>query len=159
MVDEEQDPDHRIKGNTTWYCICDCGGFIRTTSHKLKSGQVWNCGCIPMFSRNRLNMVGHTYGKLLVLFPIESRRRKNGRVFTMWMTQCECGRYREAQTTLLRDGKTTCCGHCEPDGGHHNKSPYVYEQIDGVCRIDAQKVQPRESDIRKTSSSRSREGS
>lgn len=34
------------RGNTRWFCTCDCGGSVVTYSANLKNGHTQSCGCI-----------------------------------------------------------------------------------------------------------------
>ena len=54
---------------------------------------------------HRVNLKGKRFGKLTV---IEFSRVKDGR--TYWECKCDCGNECEAQTQLLRDGRTKSCG-------------------------------------------------
>ena len=54
---------------------------------------------------HRVNLKGKRFGKLTV---IDFSRVKDGRIY--WKCKCDCGNECEAQTQLLKDGRTKSCG-------------------------------------------------
>lgn len=41
-----KESEHRIKGNITWECLCDCGNRKDVIGKSLKSGNTKSCGCL-----------------------------------------------------------------------------------------------------------------
>ena len=50
----------------------------------------------------KLNLVGHTYGRLIVIEETDTPRR--------WLCSCECGNEHVATTNGLRTGRVKSCG-------------------------------------------------
>ena len=88
-------------GRVQWKCVCDCGNNIITTASDLVSGHTTSCGC-----KKSPNLIGRTFGKLTVLSQTEKRN------FTckVWLCICDCGNYKEVDTTNLVQGNTKSCG-------------------------------------------------
>lgn len=130
VVDRERDPKYRIQDAAVWYCLCECGGFKRTTTYGLTVKGISDCGCVCKDRGNRkLALIGQDFGYLRVIKAI-----KNIKGRTAWMTQCECGRYRAVLTSLLTSGKITHCG-CKKTFKGGRRPDYVYEEIEGMCKI------------------------
>lgn len=52
-----------------------------------------------------IDLTGERFGRLVVIKRVEN---KNNRV--MWLCKCDCGKYSQVNSYLLRSGKTTSCG-------------------------------------------------
>ena len=74
-------------------------------------------------SREKLNLTGQRYGKLLVLGPAENIGNR-----TAWRCRCDCGQETVVLTKWLRDGHTASCGCSSPGKG---LSALTY--VDGTC--------------------------
>ena len=74
-------------------------------------------------SREKLNLTGQRYGKLLVLGPAENIGNR-----TAWRCRCDCGQETVVLTKRLRDGHTASCGCSSPGKG---LSALTY--VDGTC--------------------------
>lgn len=51
---------------------------------------------------------GKKYGRLLVLYAVETRARSNGCI--RYMCRCDCGEYRTISGDSLRLGRSRSCG-------------------------------------------------
>ena len=125
VVDREMDPQKKIQTATTWYCICECGNFKHATSTQLRTGRVTSCGCnLEEGKKKRLiDITGQKFGKLTALYRVENQGSKSA-----WMCKCDCGKYREAKTGLLRAGRVKSCGLCDPNR-KGRKPQFVYDSI------------------------------
>ncbi len=123
VVDRETDPKHILHHAVTWYCMCECGNFKRATTSQLVRGRAKNCGCEPSRSRPRINIKGQRFGELVAIKHAPDIVKK-----TAWVCKCDCGKYREVQTTALRAGKATSCGHCHPYRKNHAPAK-VYDHL------------------------------
>lgn len=74
-------------------------------------------------SREKLNLTGQRYGKLLVLGPAENIGNR-----TAWRCRCDCGQETVVLTKRLREGHTASCGCSSPGKG---LSALTY--VDGTC--------------------------
>ena len=152
VVDREYDPRYKRQQAAVWYCVCECGGFKRVTTHGLTKRGISDCGCERDMPERRDDLQGQIFGKLTVLFRTENVKGR-----TAWITQCECGTYRKVLSSLLKAGKVACCG-CTKTGKAGRKPMYTYDHIGEVCRIpriegNAEEQELRRSDIWKASSS------
>lgn len=57
-----------------------------------------------------MNLVGKTYGRLIVIEKVESHRTPSGSIFSRWLCRCDCGNTRKVLGQHLRKGDTTSCG-------------------------------------------------
>lgn len=90
-------------GRALWRCSCECGGEKITDALSLKRGDCKSCGCIrPNHGvRGRfVDLTGEKFGKLTVV----------GRVKSMWLCKCDCGRQCEVRSDSLKNGNTKSCG-------------------------------------------------
>ena len=78
------------------------------------------------YSRKKLNLTGHRYGKLMVLAPAAN---VGGR--TAWLCRCDCGREAVVKTYHLRCGHTKTCGCGNGAGGPRHALGLSY--MDGTC--------------------------
>ena len=106
-------------GGVQWFCRCDCGGTVVTTTGQLKGNNQRSCGCL---SRPPLkDWIGKRVGKLTI---VSYDGKRNGLHY--WHCQCDCGRETSvAQSCLLRES-TKSCG-CTQD--IRNKMHFV----EGTC--------------------------
>jgi hypothetical protein len=89
-------------GKTKWLCKCDCGTYSSPTMLNLVNGIVKSCGHLKRRTK-RMDLVGHKYGKLLVLEPLADKK---------WRCQCDCGGESNVFVGHLRNGHTQSCGKC-----------------------------------------------
>lgn len=83
-----------------WKCQCDCGNITYKTTGHLNSNAV-SCGC-----KQKQDLIGKRFGKLVVLKKSENRRRGH----YLWVCQCDCGNICEKPTGELNAGTATSCG-------------------------------------------------
>lgn len=100
---------------TYWFCKCDCGGTITTRSDALTGGRTVSCGCVNNENRkkigrnNAIDLIGHKYGKLLVIEKTDKRSSgKSGNI--VWKCKCDCGNITYVPGNHLRSGHTSSCG-------------------------------------------------
>lgn len=116
------------KEGDKWYCLCECGGFIRTTTEELLHRKITHCGCVREERKILANHTGKKFGKLTALFPSGEWRGCN-----IWVYQCECGNYRKSAHSYIVRYKDSSCG-CGTKGPGRRPVD-VYEHIEEVCRI------------------------
>lgn len=92
----EYDPEKQ-----KWKCQCDCGNLTYKTTGHLNAGTATSCGC-----KQKQNLIGKRFGKLVVLEKSENRRRGH----YLWICQCDCGNICEKPTGELNGGTATSCG-------------------------------------------------
>ena len=83
-----------------WKCLCDCGNITYKTTGHLNANAV-SCGC-----RQKQELAGKRFGKLVVLHKTDKRRRGG----YSWLCQCDCGNICEKATGELNSGSATSCG-------------------------------------------------
>lgn len=88
------------RGKQKWKCQCDCGNLTYKTTGHLNANAV-SCGC-----RQKQDLTGKRFGKLVVLEKSEERRRGH----YLWRCQCDCGTICEKPTGELNAGTATSCG-------------------------------------------------
>lgn len=106
--------DKRTKNRTIiWHCKCDCGNEKDVDGYTLKSGQSKSCGCLQKEiaskngGKNKIDLTGQRYGKLVVLYPIYP---KDHNKHTIWHCKCDCGNECDIDMGNLRSGKSQSCG-------------------------------------------------
>lgn len=57
-----------------------------------------------------LKLEGKTFGRLLVIKKLESRKRSNGKYIGLWECECDCGNVLAVTTNSLTSGNTKSCG-------------------------------------------------
>lgn len=72
-------------------------------------------------SRKLQNLTGNTYGELTV----EGLYCKSTGKPTVWSCLCICGNRTNVQSSRLKSGKTTSCGHKRIIHGMHGTRTYV----------------------------------
>jgi len=99
--------DGRSKdGHVLWKCICKCGNIRRLSGTVLKKSTTKSCGC----SKKEVeNLVGLTFGKLLVLSRAEDHVSANEDRHTVWTCRCQCGNIKDVIAGALKSGKTKSC--------------------------------------------------
>lgn len=97
--------DTRSSGSRVWRCKCDCGAFHDVTTHRLVSGEVKSCGCLPTVTPE--NLKGKRFGRLTVIELTQSRKSNGAAV---WLCRCDCGNEVPVSSGSLKRGTTTSCG-------------------------------------------------
>lgn len=93
-------------------CLCDCGKQLTVLSGSLISENTKSCGCLKNESiakigrNNVIDIVGKTFGKLLVLRIDDS----NDSIRIKWICKCECGNIVSVFGENLNTGNTSSCG-------------------------------------------------
>lgn len=62
--------------------------------------------------RERIDLTGQRFDKLIVLHEGETRRSRNGNSVRTWICQCECGNTIRVDTSNLTSGHTHRCREC-----------------------------------------------
>ncbi len=79
VVQEREGTD--VGGNSTWWCLCDCGIRKVVNAQSLRGGGNKSCGCLRLEGRKPKDRVGEKFGKLTII-----HRVKGG-----YFCSCECG--------------------------------------------------------------------
>lgn len=138
VVDGRAPNNHR--GNTQWYCTCDCGGKKIVLGYDLTKGRTTTCGCKSYLkgkpSHARVDLVGKRYGKLVVTSLNESLS-KDG--VLVWNCLCDCGNTFTARGGNLKCGKAWHCGCSTPPRNYVDLTGERYGRlmVIGVARHDA----------------------
>jgi len=85
-----------------WLCRCRCGKRTRVVTALLNNGHVKSCGCLFAEIR-RPNLVGETFGSLIVLKAMGIRNRH-----ARWLCRCQCGKNLIVPTGALRHHIRSC---------------------------------------------------
>jgi hypothetical protein len=92
--------EKRKHANIVWECKCDCGNTIFVDILYLHNNI--SCGC-----KNKYNLVGKRFGRLLVLESAGKNKWGNHQ----WKCQCDCGNITYVLTGSLRENSSTkSCG-------------------------------------------------
>jgi hypothetical protein len=102
--------EEREYANTVWKCLCDCGNFINVRTGRLRLGLTKDCGCIPKFGPNFVDLVDQRFGLLVVLEVAGRQRYDDTHVSILWKCQCDCGEIKNVAAHNLKSGKTRSCG-------------------------------------------------
>lgn len=93
------------RGESQWYCKCDCGGEKIATNHALTSGKTTTCGC-----GNYKDLTGMQFGELTAIKFIKT----DGHYKHKWLCKCSCGdTCLVPSRTLLRGRRTKCDNHIQ----------------------------------------------
>lgn len=76
-----------------------------------------------------LDLTNHRFGKLVARQKVPS---KNGK--TYWLCECDCGNWKEIQTTHLKDGSIQSCGCLR--NNNPNKSITILKKICPICNSE-----------------------
>ena len=92
-----------------WLCKCQCGKEKLVDAQSLKSGRTKSCGCLVKEAgvSRRNNLIGKTFGKLLVISLSKNRGSRNE---LMYNCLCECGNKIEVLSCNLTKNNSTSCG-------------------------------------------------
>ena len=107
----------------TWLVQCSCGSEPFTIT-KGNLGRTKSCGCLKHISKTKLNLVGQTFERLLVIKEINK---------STWECLCNCGNITKASTRQLRAGKIKSCGCFRKETGAKNITTFLksYRSICG----------------------------
>lgn len=104
-----KEPTKDKNGRSAWLCLCDCGNTKIVRGTDLRKGKITSCGYTCPLRKNRngtfKNEVGNRYGRLTVLYRIESDSKK-----VLWHCRCDCGKEKDVTGVDLRSGKVISCG-------------------------------------------------
>jgi len=76
-----------------------------------------------MRANNRLNLLGQTFGDLIVIEESEVKNQQS-----QWLCQCTCGNKKIIRGPSLTQGNSTSCGRC----GKYAHNRRGYEEISGA---------------------------
>lgn len=111
MLTVMEDSGQREGTSVLWRCRCDCGGEVLAVRHKLVSGSLTDCGCVPKQPRPQVSdLVGQRFGMLTVTGD-SGQRTSGGQI--LWRCRCDCGGEILARRYQLVSGNLTSCG-CVP---------------------------------------------
>ena len=97
----------KINGRAFWVCRCICGNEVEVASGALVSGNTRSCGSI-----HRKNLVGKSYGRLLVIAS-SNERTTSGSI--KYNCICKCGKNIEVSAANLVNNNTKSCGCLQKD--------------------------------------------
>lgn len=82
-------------------CQCDCGNYTNVRINNLRSGAVKSCGkCRGEY------VIGNRYGRIVVINEVS--KDKHG--FRRVIGECDCGKIKEYDLSVLRRGIVISCG-------------------------------------------------
>lgn len=118
-------------GRRYWYCDCDCGQKKWIASISLSAGTSKSCGCRKggFSTHPRTSLVGQKYGRLLVLSPVRSPKRRWD-----YVCMCECGESTTVTAHSLTSGATRSCGCLSRSALGHSKTRSEYRVWAGMIR-------------------------
>ena len=132
------------RGETMWYCECDCGTKKIVNGYSLRAGTSKSCGCLQkevVIQNSFEDLVGQKFGRLTVLKYYG--QDKTGK--RMWTCKCDCCAQTIVQVRAadLKSGKTTSCG-CLSSVGEEKIAylltqagiPFEKEKTFSTCRFE-----------------------
>ena len=119
LIVDHMVPERSKNGQVQWFCQCDCGGTVITTTGQLKGNNQRSCGCL---SRPPLkDWIGKRVGRLTIT-AYEGKRKG----MHYWKCRCDCGNETSvAQSCLLRESTQSC-------GCTHDVTKYLHF-VEGTC--------------------------
>lgn len=82
------EPAGRYKRETTWRCICDCGGETTVSSCNLRKGNTKSCGCWRSDVAKAKVQRGDTKGNLSHGYSKPGERHPLYRTWSLMITRC-----------------------------------------------------------------------
>ena len=113
------------KGEARWHCKCKCGKETDVAGIHLRNGSVQSCGCKRYESKNKINEIGNTYGRLTVI----SQANKTDGTHIFWNCKCQCGSECIVSGSNLRLGITQSCGCLSSKGEEQIAKILIENQI------------------------------
>lgn len=113
-------------GRTCWLCQCTCGKKKVTSAKDLKAGKVKSCGCT--YRRHWKDLTGKSFGRLIVLHPMEKRDLKGS---VVWRCRCDCGKEVDYSESQLIYGNYKSCGCLKQE--NQQKIHETLHMVDGTC--------------------------
>jgi len=107
---------HGTRGKKRTWFLCECRrkfddgkvckAQFEASAMSIVSGHRKSCGCLRRITKNRLNLVGRRFGRVVVISFHEIRRPG----VSVWMILCDCGAKKAVLGQSLTSGQTTSCG-------------------------------------------------
>lgn len=116
------------RGLVVWKCRCSCGNLINATAHDLKMGLKKSCGCLKKEARNKLDITGKRFGKLVALYPT-GKTGSSGSV--IWRCKCDCGNEVDICVSDLNRGNNKSCGCLKSE--YQKMVRERLHVVDGTC--------------------------
>ena len=89
-----------------WRCECSCGGEKEVPASRLRSNKTQSCGCLVREAKERSNITGRRFGKLVaVCFDHVDEKYK-----THWLFQCDCGNQKVLPVASVKWSNVRSCG-------------------------------------------------
>lgn len=109
------------KGQTRWWCQCQCRTMKSINGSKLRRGEITSCGCRNReVARSRIvNLVGLRFGRWLV-----TQRAPNHNNKPYWHCQCDCGHIKEVSGSSLTYRQTESCGCLSRERARQRKTTH-----------------------------------
>ena len=106
------------KHEAKWLCKCDCGNEVVVLGSCLKMDKLKgtkSCGCISKefirtLTKPRYNLIGQKFERLLVLRRADDYVTKQGKHYSRWLCECDCGEIIVVDQSKLLNWHTKSCG-------------------------------------------------
>lgn len=89
-----------------WLCKCDCGGEKEVSTSRLLRGTTKSCGCLVREKRQRKDISGMRFGKLVA----KEFRYYDDKHRDCWLFACDCGNEKIIPAASVKWGNTRSCG-------------------------------------------------
>ena len=122
----------KIKNRTHWRCKCACGKEITVLGGTLRNGNTKSCGCMKskeiLDARRKYftDMIGKTYGKLLVLELDDDAHYRDRHVKCKCLA---CGAIKSVRAADLKNNKIISCGCINSKGNYYIKNFLIQHNI------------------------------
>lgn len=93
------------RGENTWRCTCECGGWRIVKTNRLTSGKTASCGCRGT-GHEVVDLTGMRFGKMTVAGYAGRSRWRTG----IWNCICDCGVRKTVSQRGLATGRVVSCG-------------------------------------------------
>lgn len=90
-------------------CSTEYTRTVKQVNQVIKRKGRWACTACTA-GHNRLNLIGHKYGRLTVIESAGTVSYGQSDKKAMWMCRCDCGTIKAVSGNALRSGHTTSCG-------------------------------------------------
>lgn len=108
LVIERDIEESKKQGRSYWKCQCECGNIKSIRGTSLICGDTKSCGCLSKEISSQIHKIdysGQKYNYITALYPTNKKYDNS----IIWMCQCECGKYLEIPSHLIKITKSCGC--------------------------------------------------
>lgn len=105
-----------LAGNPKVICQCKCGAIVERSKNSLFNTKYHSCedckeklGTFKGLTEEEINnRIGQKFGRLTIIERTEEYAA--GGSEKLWLCKCDCGNYKKARYSMLKEGRVSSCG-------------------------------------------------